>query len=216
MKITDVRLFRVEGEAPAWEFEDRSVEPLDLYPSHVSHVEPTGAGGGPTRISATYVEIDTDEGVSGLYGPVDGRQASLIAGDLRAFVLGEDPLATAFLHDRMLRLNRHGRSGLFVTAISAVDNALWDLRGKAANEAVYRLLGGPTRDRVPAYASMLGHSVDPDRAAAAAREHLELGFTAQKWFFRHGPGSGRDGMLANLEMARAVREGVGPASPLMF
>jgi L-rhamnonate dehydratase len=116
----------------------------------------------------------------------------------------------------MLRLNRHGRAGLFVNAISAVDNALWDLRGKAANEPVYRLLGGPTRDRVPAYASMLGYSVDPERAAAAAGEHVRVGFTAQKWFFRHGPAAGRDGMLANLAMARAVREAVGPGYPLMF
>lgn len=214
MKITDVRLFRVEGEGPAWVFEDRSVEPLDLYPSHVG--PSAGAGDASSRLAATYVEIDTDEEVSGLYGPIDSRQAGLIAGDLREFVLGEDPLATALLHDRMLRLHRHGRAGLFVNAISAVDNALWDLRGKAAGEPVYRLLGGPTRDRVPAYASMLGYSVDPERAAVAAREHAELGFAAQKWFFRYGPGAGRDGMLANLAMARAVREAVGPGYPLMF
>ena len=214
MKITDVRLFRVEGEGPAWVFEDRSVEPLDLYPSHVG--PSAGAGDASSRLAATYVEIDTDEEVSGLYGPIDSRQAGLIAGDLREFVLGEDPLATALLHDRMLRLHRHGRAGLFVNAISAVDNALWDLRGKAAGEPVYRLLGGPTRDRVPAYASMLGYSVDPGRAAVAAREHAELGFAAQKWFFRYGPGGGRDGMLANLAMARAVREAVGPGYPLMF
>jgi L-alanine-DL-glutamate epimerase-like enolase superfamily enzyme len=214
MKITHVRLFRVEGEGPPWEFEDRSVEPLDLYPSHVSRLD--ASGDASSRLGATYVEIHTDDGVSGLYGPIDAHQASLIAGDLREFVLGEDPLATAFLHDRMLRLHRHGRAGLFVNAISAVDNALWDLRGKAANEPVYRLLGGPTRDRVPAYASMLGHSVDPERAAVAAREHAELGFAAQKWFFRHGPAAGRDGMLANLAMAHAVREAVGPGYPIMF
>lgn len=214
MKITDVRLFRVEGEGPPWVFEDRSVEPLDLYPSHVG--PSAGAGDASSRLAATYVEIDTDEEVSGLYGPIDSRQAGLIAGDLRGFVLGQDPLATALLHDRMLRLHRHGRAGLFVNAISAVDNALWDLRGKAAGEPVYRLLGGPTRDRVPAYASMLGYSVDPERAAVAAREHAELGFAAQKWFFRYGPGAGRDGMLANLAMARAVREAVGPGYPLMF
>lgn len=214
MKITDVRLFRVEGEGPPWVFEDRSVEPLDLYPSHVG--PSAGAGDASSRLAATYVEIDTDEEVSGLYGPIDSRQAGLIAGDLRGFVLGQDPLATALLHDRMLRLHRHGRAGLFVNAISAVDNALWDLRGKAAGEPVYRLLGGPTRDRVPAYASMLGYSVDPERAAVAARAHAELGFAAQKWFFRYGPGAGRDGMLANLAMARAVREAVGPGYPLMF
>lgn len=214
MKITDVRLFRVEGEGPAWEFEDRAVEALDLYPSHVKAT--AGGGDAPSRLSATYVEISTDEGVSGHYGPIDSRQAFLIANDLLESLLGADPLARALIHDRMLRLYRHGRAGMFVNAISAVDNALWDLRGKAANEPVYRLLGGPTRDRVPAYASLLGFSVEPERAAARALEHKRIGFPAQKWFFKHGPGTGWEGLQANLAMARAVREAVGPGYPLMF
>jgi L-rhamnonate dehydratase len=214
MKITEVRLFRVEGEGPAWEFEDRAVEALDLYPSHVKAT--AGGGDAPSRLSATYVEISTDEGVSGHYGPIDSRQAFLIANDLLKSLLGADPLATALIHDQMLRLYRHGRAGMFVNAISAVDNALWDLRGKAANEPVYRLLGGPTRDRVPAYASLLGFSVEPESAAARALEHKRIGFPAQKWFFKHGPGTGWEGLQANLAMARAVREAVGPGYPLMF
>jgi len=214
MKITQVRLFRVEGQGPAWDFADRSVEALDLYPSHV---EATAvAGDTPSNLSAIYVEILTDEGISGHYGPIDPRQAFLIANDLRTLVIGADPFATELIHDQMLRLQRHGRAGLFVNAISAVDNALWDLRGKARGEPVYRLLGGPTRDRVPAYASMLGFSVEPERAAVVALEHRGLGFPAQKWFFKHGPGAGWEGLQRNLAMARAVREAVGPGYPLMF
>ncbi|MGZ8662536.1 MAG: enolase C-terminal domain-like protein [Actinomycetota bacterium] len=214
VRVVVVRLFRVEGEGPAWTFEDRSVEALDRYPDHVRAT--AGAGDSPTHLGASYVEIDTDEGVSGLYGPIDARQAFLIATDLRPLLLGADPLATEQLHDRMLRLHRHGRAGLFVNAVSAVDNALWDLRGKAAGQPVYRLLGGPTRDRVPVYASMLGHSVEPDRAAVVAAEHRRLGFGAQKWFFAHGPGAGWQGLQRNLAMARAVREAVGDGYPLMF
>lgn len=214
MKIADVRLFRVEGEGPAWEFDDRSVEALDLYPSNVRAT--AGAGDAPSHLSAIYVEILTDGGISGHYGPIDSRQAFLIASDLRGLVLGADPFATQLIHDQTLRLHRHGRAGLFVNAISAVDNALWDLRGKARGEPVYRLLGGPTRDRVPAYASLLGFSVEPERAAAVALEHKELGFPAQKWFFKHGPGAGWGGLQRNLAMARAVREAVGPGYPLMF
>ena len=214
MKITELRLFRVEGDGPAWSFEDRAIESLDLYPGHGT--PPTGARSVPSGLRATYVEIVTDEGVSGHYGPIDARQAFLIAHDLSALLLGADPLATALLHDQMLRLNRHGRAGLFVNAISAVDNALWDLRGKVAGEPVYRLLGGPTRDRILAYGSMLGYSVEPERAAAVALEHKELGFQAQKWFFRHGPSDGWKGLRSNLAMARAVREAVGPGYPLMF
>jgi L-rhamnonate dehydratase len=214
VKIADIHLFRLEGEAPAWEFEDRAVEALDLYPDHVRAT--AGAGDTSSRLRATYVEIVTDEDVSGLYGPIDRRQAFLIATDLRPFLLGEDPVATERIHDRALRMYRHGRAGLFVNAISAVDNALWDLRGKVAGEPVYRLLGGPTRERVSAYASMLGYSIEPERAAAVATEHKERGFDAQKWFFAFGPGAGREGFLRNLAMAAAVREAVGPGYPLMF
>jgi L-alanine-DL-glutamate epimerase-like enolase superfamily enzyme len=214
LRITAVRLSRVEGRGPAWTFEDRAVEQLDLYLDHVRAT--AGAGDVGTHLTAWYVTIETDEGPSGLYGPIDRRQAFLIATELRPHVLGADPLAIEALHDRMLRLHRHGRAGLFVTAVSVVDNALWDLRGNAAGEPVYRLLGGPTRERVPVYASMLGSSVEPDRAATLAAEQKDLGFGAQKWFFAHGPGAGWEGLQRNLAMARAVREAVGPGYPLMF
>jgi L-rhamnonate dehydratase len=214
MRITDVRLFRVEGEGPAWEFEDRSVEALDLYPEHVRAT--AGAGDASTRVVARYVEIVTDEDVAGRYGPIDPRQAFLIATDLRGHLLGADPLAIEAIADRLLRLNRHGRAGMFVNAVSSVNNALWDLRGRVEGVPVYRLLGGPTRERIPAYASMLGYSVEPERAAALALEHKDLGYQAQKWFFAFGPGAGWEGLQRNLAMATAVREAVGFGYPLMF
>jgi L-alanine-DL-glutamate epimerase-like enolase superfamily enzyme len=214
VKITAVRLFRVEGRGPAWAFENRAVEQLDLYPDHAGAT--AGAGDVDAPLTAWYVAIDTDDGPSGLYGPIDRRQAFLIATELRPHLLDADPLATEAVHDRMLRQHRHGRAGMFVNAISVVDNALWDLRGKAAGVPVYRLLGGPTRHRVPAYASMLGSSIEPERAAALAAEHKALGYGAQKWFFAFGPGAGPDGLQKNLAMARAVREAVGTGYPLMF
>lgn len=214
VKITAVRLFRVVGRGPAWTLENRAVEQLDLFPDHERAT--AGAGDVEAPLTAWYVTIDTDGGPSGLYGPIDRRQAFLVATELRSHLLGVDPLATEAVHDRMLRLHRHGRAGLFVNAVSVVDNALWDLRGKAAGEPVYRLLGGPTREHVPVYASMLGSSIEPERAAAAAAEHQALGFGAQKWFFAFGPGAGWEGLQRNLAMARAVREAVGAGYPLMF
>ena len=202
-----MRLFRVQGRGPAWTFENRAVEQLDLYPDHV--LATAGAGDVGTRLTAWYVTIETDDGPSGLYGPIDRRQAFLVATELRPLLLGADALATEALHDRMLRTHRHGRAGLFVNAVSVVDIALWDLRGKAAGEPVYRLLGGPTRDRVPVYASMLGSSVVPERAAASPPSTRSSGYGAQKWFFAYGPGAGREGLRRNLAMARAVREAVG-------
>jgi len=214
MKIAAIRLLRLEGQRTPAGWDDRAVRPLDLYPGHADARNDEWITS--SSVSHIYLEIQTDEGGSGWYGPIDARQAFLIATELRGLLVGLDPLATERIHDQMLRLNRHGRAGIFVTAISAVDNALWDLRGKVAGQPVYRLLGGPTQDPVPAYASMLGFSVDPERAAAAAQDHVALGFAAQKWFFRHGPSAGQDGMRKNLAMAKAVREAVGPEYRLMF
>jgi len=102
-------------------------------------------------------------------------------------------------------------------AISAIDCALWDLKGRWANAPVYRLLGGPTRTEIPpAYASALGYSIEPARAAARAREFVEEGYQATKWFFRHGPADGPSGMAKNVELVRALRDAVGEDVDLML
>ena len=69
----------------------------------------------------------------------------------------------------MYRLGVHNRKGTPMFAISAIDCALWDLRGKYVNQPVHRLLGGPTRETMPAYASMLGHSLEPDKVEQRAQ-----------------------------------------------
>jgi len=215
MQITDVSLFRVSGRwsGPQFPPGDRTALQLDIYPEFN---QSAGEEEQPRQTHALYVEIQTHEGISGLYGPLQEGQAFVIRNSLRPFLIGRDPLANETLLDQMLRLDRHGRAGMFVTGISAVDCALWDLKGKAWGQPVYRLLGGPTRASVPAYASMLGFSVEPEAAAEAAREYKEQGFTAQKWFFRYGPGDGQQGQERNMALARAVREAVGPSYALMF
>ena len=152
----------------------------------------------------------------GLYGPIEAEQAYFIQTRLAPFLKGKDPLATERLSDEMLRIDRHGRSGMFVTAISVVDCALWDLRGKALAQPVYRLLGGPTRKTIPVYASMLGFPSDPENAGRIAAEYKAKGFIAQKWFFRFGPSHGEAGKRRNIEMAQAVRAAVGTDYLLMF
>lgn len=216
MKITDISILRLTGTftPPPFPPGDRQAQQLDIYPEF--NARNPGSSAGASRIEALYVEVQTDEGVSGLWGPIQEFQAFPILKSLRPFLLGRDPLATELLYDQMIRLDRHGRSGYFMTAVSAVDCALWDLKGKAWGQPVYRLLGGPTRPVVPAYASMLSFSVDPEAAAQTATEYKALGYTAQKWFFRYGPGDGAIGQEKNLAMAYAVREAVGTNYKLMF
>jgi L-rhamnonate dehydratase len=218
MQISDVRLFEVQGPwaDPGFPQGNRQIQPLDRYPEFAQPLDGLAPTSSPQRIRATYLEILTDAGPSGIFGPIEPPQAFLAKQFLRPFLIGRDPLATELLFDQMLRLHRHGRSGMFMTAVSVVDCALWDLKGKAWGQPVYRLLGGPTRTAVPAYVSMLGFSTEPAAAAELARSYKEQGYTAQKWFFRHGPGDGTAGIERNLAMAEAVRTAVGPHYMLMF
>ncbi len=216
MKITDVRFSRVHGhyDGPAFPPGSRQAQQLDIYAEFNTDRGMAQAVGAP--ISALYAEIQTDAGVAGLFGPIQEWQAFHVARALRPFLIGRDPLATEALHDQMIRMDRHGRSGMYMTAVSVVTNALWDLKGKAWDQPIYRLLGGPTRKAVPAYVSMLGYSTEPADVADLAREYQEQGYTAQKWFFRYGPGDGAAGMEKNLRMAQTVRDTVGPHYQLMF
>ena len=216
MEIQAVSLFRVTGQFAGTSFPpgNRQARMLDVYPEFN---EDRQADQGRRQVSEIYVEVAAGcEGLTGLFGPIDRSQAFVIGTYLRPFLIGRDALATETLHDQMLRLHRHGRSGLFVTGVSAIDCALWDLKGKAWGQPVYRLLGGPSRPAVPAYASMLGFSTVPEEAAQTAAAYKEMGFTAQKWFFRYGPGDGAAGKAQNVAMARAVREAVGEFYTLMF
>jgi L-alanine-DL-glutamate epimerase-like enolase superfamily enzyme len=75
---------------------------------------------------------------------------------------------------------------------------------------VDRLLGGPVRETFPAYASALGFSLELERVAQRARSFVEQGYTATKWFVRHGPTDGRAAMERNFELVRTLRGTLGP------
>ena len=220
MKITDVRLFQLRGTMEfAGEFwEERLIRPIDVYPEHKSEgpawLEKLEEG--KYRMSSIFLEIVTDDGVTGIGGPITLEHAFIIDTQLKALLVGADPLAHELLWDKMYRSSVHGRKGSTMMAISAVDCALWDLKGKALKAPVYRLLGGPTRTEIPAYASMLGFSVEPERAAARAEGVKDLGFRAQKWFFRDGPADGKEGMRKNVALVEALREAVGDDVDIML
>jgi L-rhamnonate dehydratase len=221
MIITEIRIRRIEGTlpttAPLWE--ERLVRPIDVYPEYRDRDD---FEGGVQRadgfdIVTFFVEVHTDAGLVGRGGPITEGVASIIARELRPHLLGTDPIAGEQIWDRLHRSQVHGRQGAAMLAISAVDCALWDLRGIWLNAPVYRLLGGPTREAVPAYASMLGFDVlDPERVADRAIEYRDLGYSGQKWFFRHGPASGQHGMRKNVELVRTLRETLGDDVDLMF
>ncbi|HTX34088.1 MAG TPA: enolase C-terminal domain-like protein [Bryobacteraceae bacterium] len=194
------------------------VNPLDIYdelrpPPYHDSVHPVP---GKAAVSAFYLKIRTAAGLEGLYGPIDKEVAIVVNEQLRPFLMGKDALAQEKLWDQLYRSNRHSRRGHFLMAISAVDNTLWDLRGRYFQTPVYRLLGGPTRQTVECYASCLGYSLEPEKVQARAAAIKKEGYRYQKWFLAYGPGDGPEGMRKNVDLVRLLRETVGEDVELMF
>jgi len=166
--------------------------------------------------SAIYLKILTNEGLEGVYGPVDYEAALVVEKQLKQVVIGMNALAGELVWDKLYRYNRHSRAGHFMMAISAIDNALWDLRGKFFDAPVYQLLGGPTRKEVEFYASCLGFSVEPEEVKKRCLKVQKMGFRSQKWFFAYGSGDGKAGWLKNVELVKTLRETLGNETDIMF
>jgi L-rhamnonate dehydratase len=136
------------------------------------------------------VLVHTDEGITGI-GEVDSapdvvaaliRQPAshAVAHSLRSTLVGRDPMDVEGLWDAMYRgLIYVGRRGIAIHAISGIDIALWDIRGKALGKPVCELLGEVQRDRVRAYASMLMPDT-PEETGERVTALREQGFTAVK------------------------------------
>ena len=223
-QITNVKIRHVFGtietEGEFWE--ERLVMPLDVYEEfRVSQqrfsVVTDQSGVNHMEHDAYFIQIETDDGAIGIGGPVEETVAYLVQKQLTPLLLNRDPMAHEFLWDIMHRSQVHGRHGQAMMAISVVDCALWDLKGRVVNVPVYTLLGGPTRDKVPAYASMLGFNVlDLGLVRERAAWAKSLGYTAQKWFFRHGPMSGHEGLKANISMVETLRDELGEGYDIML
>jgi L-rhamnonate dehydratase len=222
MKITRLRVRRVSGtlptSGPMWE--ERLVRPIDIYPEH--RRDPWREGGEQLdahrlRLTQHFLDIETDEGIVGRAGPLWPDPARIVLTQLARLLIGRDPAATELLWDQMHRSQVHGRQGDAMIALSAVDCALWDIRGQAFGQPIWRLLGGPTRTEIPAYASMLGYAVqDLGLVRERAAEFKALGYPAQKWFFRHGPMSGFEGLRLNVALVRTLRETLGEDYDIML
>lgn len=110
-----------------------------------------------------FIKITTDEGLFGWgEGTLEMKQRTVVAAvhDLEGFILGEDPTRIDFLWQRMYRQGFWRGGVAILSALSGIEQALWDITGKAYGQPVYKLLGGAVRDYIPAYT----HCGDPERA----------------------------------------------------
>lgn len=218
LKITSVEVHAVRGPRPPapLPYRQRQSNMLGLYAEHrLPHLAPI-ADDGEGWTQSLYLRIGTDGGAEGFYGPIDREVPWSVLQLLSSLLIGQDPLAGTILWDKMDRLDRHARHGHLKMAISAVDNALWDLRGRVYGAPVWQLLGGPSRERIPAYVSMLGTSLESDAVQEAVAWGLAEGFAGQKWFLADGPGSGTEGLTRNVRVTEQVREHLGPDEDLMI
>ena len=131
-----------------------------------------------------WVKVETDEGVTGLGECVHGGvQAIAIIHELRQHMIGRDPFAIDALFEEFRRryVFDGGTAGALITALTGIEIALWDLKGKALGVPVYELLGGKFRDRVRVYADC---QVEPGMNFSEIEQVvdgvLRRGFTAIK------------------------------------
>ncbi|MDR5796173.1 mandelate racemase/muconate lactonizing enzyme family protein [Caballeronia sp. LZ008] len=163
---------------------------VEIFDCEVSRTDPRMA-----RFNPVLIRINTDEGISGIgevglaYGA--GAKAGVgIVRDLAPRIIGKDPMKVEAIWENLFRATFWGMGGgnVFYAGMSAIDIALWDIRGKALRAPVYQLLGGKTNERLRAYASQLqfGWSdthqmlTRPEQYADAARKAVSQGYTAIK------------------------------------
>ncbi|HEX6143138.1 MAG TPA: mandelate racemase/muconate lactonizing enzyme family protein [Geminicoccaceae bacterium] len=171
---------------------------------------------------ALIVRVETDAGITG-WGEVDGcpwvtkaiidapMSHTLVTG-LRALLLGEDPLETARLWKKMYEGTLYyGREGAVIQAMAGIDLALWDIKGKALEQPVYKLLGGGFRKRVRVYSSNMFQFTARD-TAARAKKAQDDGFTAVKFGWEP---FGRD-PKTDCAYLEAIRRAIGDEMDIML
>lgn len=160
-----------------------------------------------------FVKIETDESVVGWGEPViEGRAATVAAAveELSDYLIGQDPRNIEDLWTVMYRGGFYRGGPIMMSALAGIDQALWDIKGKAFGVPVHELLGGKVRDRIRVYSWIGGDR--PSETATAAQDAVARGFSAVKM---NGTAELQyvdswDKVDLCLESVRTVREAVGP------
>jgi len=162
-------------------------------------------------------EIETEDGTVGIGNAALAPRITKAAIDeyYAPLVIGEDPFDNEYIWQKMYRRSHAwGRKGIGMTAMSAIDIAIWDLMGKEVGKPVFKLLGGRTKEKIRCYASKL-YGQPLDDLAREAQSYVDQGFESVKMRFGWGPQDGPAGMKKNIDLVRTVREVIGPDRDLM-
>ena len=186
MKITDVKIFRMSAE---------------------SHKSDTN--------NWLFIKIYTDTGIYGVgEGSLQYKDLALMGEleDFSKFLIGKDPFSIEYIWTSLYRRVTWTGGPVTMSAISAIDLALWDLKGKALGVPVFELLGGKVRDAVPVYANgWFESAVTPSEHADAAIKTVQAGYPCLKFYpFKGQYVTTPDRINTGVELVKAVREAVGP------
>jgi L-rhamnonate dehydratase len=168
------------------------------------------------------VRVRTSDGIEGIgeadaspevvKAIIDAPFSHNIASGLREILRAENPLETERLWQKALRRTQYfGRTSVTIAAMSAVDMALWDIKGKKFGVPIHTLLGGKHHSRIKAYASIL-FGRDGAQTRDIARKWIERGYRAVKFGWEP---MGQDESL-DIELVRGAREGVGPGNTVLI
>lgn len=171
---------------------------------------------------AVLVRIRTDTGLEGVgeadsspevvKAIIDAPFSHNIACGLRKILVGQNALEHERLWQEMWRRTLYfGRSSVAITAMAAVDMALWDLKGRHFNQPIHRLLGGKRFDRIPAYASIL-FGRDGRETAQIGRRWIDAGYRAVKFGWEPMGQS----EAVDIDLVRGARQGVGDDATLLI
>ena len=146
-----------------------------------------------------FIQVDTDEGITGwgeittYPGPVANRAISAFVDQIGKWIIGENPEDIERIWSKIFRgMTYVGSRGATTAAISGIDIALWDIRGKALNQPIYKLLGGAVRDRIALYTHP-PQAKTPDEIIQPVKEIVDSGHRAFKM----------DPMMPNLHVGNA-------------
>ena len=178
---------------------------------------PVGEG----RRGFLFVVVDTDEGISGVgEAGLTGRELA-VAGAVEHFkplLVGQDPFRIEHIWQILFRGGFFPADKVGCSALSAIDIALWDIKGQALGVPVYELLGGRVRDKVVCYPHNVGHGMEVKPLVESCLKTVEEGWKYVRWglpqqgdILEPGPA-----VRTALQQLEAVREAVGEGIEICF
>ena len=168
-----------------------------------------------------FVVVDTDEGIYGVgEGGITGRELAMasVIEHFKPVLIGQDPHRIEHIWQRLFRGGFFPAQGVASAALSAIDIALWDIKGKALGVPVYELLGGLVRDKVVCYPHNIGHAMEVESLVESCLQTMEEGWKFVRWGL---PQEGdllepRPAVVAALKQMEAVRAAIGPDLEIVF